>query len=57
MRSLLSRWRFCLLLPSRQRTRLLTPGAHTLQLVLGDLNHVPHDLAVVSSVITINVTP
>ncbi len=33
----------------------LTPGKHTLQLVLGDLNHVPHDPPVTSDVITINV--
>lgn len=33
----------------------LAPGEHTLQLVLGDHNHVPHDPPVVSEVITINV--
>lgn len=33
----------------------LKPGAHTLQLVLGDKNHVPHDPAVVSPVIKITV--
>jgi len=33
----------------------LAPGAHTLQLVLGDHNHVPHVPPVVSEVITINV--
>ncbi|PRY23567.1 uncharacterized protein DUF4399 [Aliiruegeria haliotis] len=33
----------------------LAPGSHTLQLVLGDLNHVPHDPPVVSDVITITV--
>ncbi|MFD0980218.1 MULTISPECIES: DUF4399 domain-containing protein [Tropicimonas] len=33
----------------------LAPGAHTLQLVLGDQNHVPHDPPVVSEVITITV--
>jgi hypothetical protein len=33
----------------------LPPGKHTLQLVLGDQNHVPHDPAVVSKKITINV--
>jgi len=33
----------------------LTPGKHTLQLVLGDLNHVPHDPAVISKQITITV--
>lgn len=31
----------------------LPPGDHTLQLVLGDMNHVPHDPPVVSPVITI----
>jgi hypothetical protein len=34
----------------------LPPGKHTLQLVLGDQNHIPHDPAVVSKKITINVT-
>lgn len=33
----------------------LSPGEHTLQLVLGDQNHVPHDPPVVSEPITINV--
>jgi len=33
----------------------LAPGEHTLQLVLGDHNHVPHVPPVVSEVITINV--
>jgi len=33
----------------------LTPGEHTLQLVLGDGNHVPHDPPLVSDVITITV--
>lgn len=33
----------------------LAPGEHTLQLVLGDQNHVPHDPPVVSDVITITV--
>lgn len=33
----------------------LAPGEHTLQLVLGDYLHRPHDKAVVSEVITINV--
>lgn len=33
----------------------LAPGAHTLQLVLGDLNHVPHATPVMSEVITITV--
>ena len=34
----------------------LTPGKHTLQLVLGDMNHVPHDPPVISKKITITVT-
>ena len=33
----------------------LTPGRHTLQLVLGDQNHIPHKPAVVSPVITVTV--
>lgn len=33
----------------------LAPGTHTLQLVLGDLNHVPHDPVVASEVISITV--
>ncbi|MEM7464216.1 MAG: DUF4399 domain-containing protein [Pseudomonadota bacterium] len=33
----------------------LSPGEHTLQLVLGDMNHVPHDPPVTSPVITITV--
>ncbi len=33
----------------------LAPGEHTLQLVLGDLNHVPHSTPVTSEVITITV--
>jgi len=33
----------------------LEPGEHTLQLILGDKNHVPHDPAVVSKKITITV--
>lgn len=33
----------------------LAPGEHTLQLVLGDQNHVPHDPPVVSDRITITV--
>ena len=31
----------------------LAPGQHTLQLVLGDANHIPHDPPVMSAVITI----
>ena len=33
----------------------LAPGQHTLQLLLGDLNHVPHDPPVMSEKITITV--
>jgi hypothetical protein len=33
----------------------LTPGTHTLQLVLGDQNHIPHDPVVASEVITVTV--
>ena len=33
----------------------LEPGAHTLQLVLGDHVHVPHDPPIVSEVITVTV--
>jgi len=33
----------------------LKPGKHTLQLVLGDMNHIPHDPLVASDVITITV--
>lgn len=33
----------------------LTPGPHTLQLVLGDADHVPHDPPVMSKKITVNV--
>jgi hypothetical protein len=35
----------------------LTPGRHTLQLLLGDGDHVPHDPAVVSPVIHVIVDP
>lgn len=31
----------------------LAPGEHSLQLLLGDLNHIPHDPPVMSEVITI----
>ena len=34
----------------------LPPGKHTLQLVLGDQSHIPHNPPVVSKKITINVT-
>lgn len=33
----------------------LAPGEHTLQLLLGDLNHAPHDQPVMSEVISITV--
>ncbi|RLA41183.1 MAG: rod shape-determining protein RodA [Gammaproteobacteria bacterium] len=33
----------------------LSPGQHTLQLLLGDKNHIPHDKPVLSEKITINV--
>lgn len=33
----------------------LKPGPHTLQLVLGDQNHIPHDPPVESAIITITV--
>ena len=33
----------------------LAPGTHTLQLLVGDLNHVPHDPPIMSSKITITV--
>ncbi|HEY2808591.1 MAG TPA: DUF4399 domain-containing protein [Steroidobacteraceae bacterium] len=39
-----------------ETTLNLPPGTHTLQLVLGDRNHVPHDPAVISPKITITVT-
>lgn len=38
-----------------QTTLDLAPGTHTLQLVMGDLNHVPHVPPVASDVITITV--
>lgn len=33
----------------------LAPGTHTLQLVMGDLGHVPHSTPIVSEVITVTV--
>lgn len=33
----------------------LSPGKHTLQLLLGDMNHVPHNPPVMSEIITITV--
>jgi len=38
-----------------ETTLELPPGKHTLQLVLGDMGHVPHDKPVVSDVITVTV--
>lgn len=38
-----------------QATLELAPGQHTLQLVLGDRNHIPHNPPVTSEVITITV--
>lgn len=38
-----------------EATITLSPGTHTLQLLLGDQNHVPHDPPVASSVVTITV--
>ena len=35
----------------------LPPGTHTLQLLMGDANHVPHDPPVMSKRITIHVVP
>jgi len=35
----------------------LTPGKHTLQLLLADLNHIPHDPPVISKKVTITVAP
>lgn len=33
----------------------LAPGEHSLQLLLGDLNHIPHDPPVMSEVVTVTV--
>lgn len=38
-----------------ETTVTLEPGEHTLQIILGDKNHVPHNPAVVSEKITITV--
>lgn len=38
-----------------ETTLTLAPGTHTLQLVVGDHNHIPHNPAVQSDVITITV--
>ena len=36
---------------------VLPPGTHTLQLIMGDQNHVPHNPPVISKKITITVQP
>lgn len=38
-----------------ETTVTLTPGKHTLQLLLGDQNHIPHEPPVVSQVVTVTV--
>jgi Domain of unknown function (DUF4399) len=38
-----------------ETTLTLSPGKHTLQLLLGDANHIPHEPAVISKKITITV--
>jgi hypothetical protein len=40
-----------------ETTLTLTPGKHTLQLLLADMNHVPHQPPVISKKITITVAP
>lgn len=40
---------------STRTERILSPGTHTLQLLLGDHLHIPHDPPIVSEVITITV--
>jgi len=40
-----------------QTTLTLEPGTHTLQLILGDKLHIPHQPPVVSEMITITVAP
>jgi hypothetical protein len=40
-----------------ETTLTLPPGKHTLQLVLADLNHIPHSPAVISKRVTITVKP
>lgn len=39
-----------------ETTLELSPGTHTLQLVLGDYSHVPHDPVVMSDQITVTIT-
>ena len=38
-----------------ETTLELEPGTHTLQLVMGDLSHIPHDPPVISEAITVTV--
>jgi hypothetical protein len=38
-----------------EATVTLKPGTHTLQLELGDLNHIPFDAPLVSKVVTVHV--
>jgi hypothetical protein len=38
-----------------ETTVTLPPGTHTLQLILGDHNHIPHDPPIMSEVITVTV--
>lgn len=40
-----------------ETTLNLAPGKHTLQLILGDFLHIPHNPAVVSKIVTITVSP
>jgi hypothetical protein len=40
-----------------ETTLKLAPGKHTLQLLLGDQNHIPHNPPVMSKKITITVSP
>ena len=40
-----------------EATLTLPPGKHTLQLLLADMNHVPHQPVVISKKITITVAP
>jgi Domain of unknown function (DUF4399) len=40
-----------------ETTLTLTPGKHTLQLLLADQNHIPHNPPVISKKITITVAP
>jgi hypothetical protein len=40
-----------------ETTVTLKPGKHTLQLLLADMNHIPHQPPVISKKITITVAP